>query len=188
MKRIIALLFIIQFSFIGYGQSLENIDYLNGFKQFKFGKKANELNDIEKDDLLKTGNRVSKYIYRKKIKLRIDFPISFIDFIDNELYSIKLFKNFSADEIKEQVELKKKLKLDTPFDSVAEELIELFGNEYKTYEIKSDLFSEGGNRTIWETKKNYVELCFREFGGKYRIEVIFVNKKLENKAKLSNYE
>ncbi len=188
MKKITALLLITQFNFIGYGQSLENIDYLNGFKQFKFEKKVNELNDIEKDDLLKTGNRVSRYIYRKKIKLRIDFLITFIDFIDNELYSIKLFRNLSSDEIKEQFELKEKLKLDTSFDSVTKELIELFGNEYKTYEIKSDLFSEGGSRTVWETKKNYVELCFRDFRGKYRIEVIFVNKELKNKAKLSNYE
>lgn len=158
MKKLLILILLLNGFFL-YGQeNIANLESLNGFKDFKFGKSKAELaslnfivagdtNDKDKIDEAYCFNCKDEYI-----KFGYQFSSLFVNFYQNQLYEIQLFKDMSLDELNNQIELFKKYGFPPVYQLINDELNKLFGKPNESVSLETNSKILIGYKSTWKSQ------------------------------------
>jgi len=183
MKKIYISLFIFsQLLNLTLSQGIDNVDKLNGYREFKFGMKVDKVDTcfrksepfagIEPEEDYTTFNPN----YNKFLRNNSDMFLIYLD--KGILYKIEFwFKD-------KLLKARNEIGMQTTIDYVWKDLVKLFGEPNKPIEINNDIYGSFKTYT-WEGENNIIE--FQVFKEGENLNLIIYNKKLNNDFKLSQF-
>lgn len=168
----------------GQGSSA-NLDELNGLKGYKFfSSSATITSKFSKSSTKSKSSRIIYYVsYDSELtKFGAQFKSITLSYIDDKLFSIKLWTFETYDELK----IKSDLGLKSDYVLAGEEIDKLFGKTSNYKEEKDAIKSLTSE--FWETDKIKMEFSFLVYGKEASTYIIIYNKELQNKANVAEYE